>query len=213
MSSNLSQAVSAGNSNSSGESHTYTVSTGSNSTGFVHRAPPKPKLVLFTQSQKDGKVAFVSIDIDDETHINAERCDCRRAGPDGSACKITSLERNRGNANLEARRYDTTKRGDMDWNLARLALNGPETPKENSSWPGLKRVSFMFPTHKSRAAFGGMPNQCQCKNKTEGELQKCLADGHRGLLGEVQEHYRRQMNEYHKLRYEGHQQVVNGTMI
>ena len=64
-----------------------------------------------------------------------------------------------------------------------------------------------------RAAFGGTPPQCQCKNKTEGELQKCLADGHRGLLGEVQEHYRRQMNEYHKLRYEGHQQVVNGTMI
>lgn len=213
MSSSVSQAVSTGNSNSSNESHTYTVSTGSNSTGFVHRTPPKPKLVLFTQSEKDKKVSFVSIDIDDETQVNAERCNCRRAGPDGSSCTITALERNRGNANLEARRFDTSKRGDMDWNLARLALNGPEAPNENTLWPGLKRVSFMFPTPQARATFGGMPNQCRCNNKTEGDLKDCLIKGHKGLLGEVQEFYRQQMNDYHKLRYEGHQQVVNGLMV
>lgn len=213
MSSNMSQAVSTGNSNSSNDSHTYTVSTGSNSTGFVHRTPPKPKLVLFTQSEKDQKVSFVSIDIDEETQVNAERCNCRRAGPDGSSCKITALERNRGNANLEARRFETSKRGDMDWNLARLALNGPATPNEITAWPDLKRVSFMFPTPQARARFGGMPNKCRCKTKTEGELRECLIQGHKGLLGEVQEFYRQQMNDYHKLRYEGHQQVVNGLMI
>lgn len=213
MSSNISQAVSTGNSNSSSDSHTYTVSTGSNSTGFVHRTPPKPKLVLFTQSAKDQHVSFVSIDIDDETQVNAERCNCRRAGPDGSSCKITALERNRGKANLEARRFETSKRGDMDWNLARLALNGPESPNESTVWPGLQRVSFMFPSPQARARFGGTPNKCQCKAITEGELRQCLLNGHKGLLGEVQEFYRQQMNDYHKLRYESHQQVVNGMMI
>lgn len=199
---------------SGGDSHTFTVSTGTSSTGFMHRPPPKPMLVLFTQDPKDGKVSFVSIKMDEETNVNPERCNCRRAGHDGLKCRLAAIEKRKGDANLEARRYESGRlRGDVDWNMARLALNTPASSADtDTAWSGLKRVSFFFPTPEARAKFSGMPNQCQCKNQNLGQLKTCLEQGHKGLWGEVQESYRRQINEYHRVRYEGHQQIVNAPM-
>lgn len=213
ISSNASNPVSANNSNSSGaDSHTQTVSTGSNTTGYLHKPPTKPKLVLFTENPKDGHVSFVTIDIDEDTSPNPERCNCRRAGRDGSACNISAIERRKGNGSLQARRYEA-KGGEDDWNLARLALNSSASSNE-VAWPNLKRVSLKFPTAQARVNLGGRPNQCQCKNKNQGlrDLQNCLDQGHRGRWGEVQEFYRRQVNEYHRVRYESHQQVINEPM-
>jgi hypothetical protein len=76
----------------------------------------------------------------------------------------------------------------------------------------LRRLSIAFPQPADRMKFGGTPNQCRCKIKTEGDLTRCLSDNHRGLWGEVQEYYRREMNSYHAARYETTQQVVHGRM-
>lgn len=226
ISSNVSNSAFS-NSNSSGsDAHTLTISTGSNTTGYLHQRPLKPRLVLFTQNPKDGQRSFVSIDVDDETTINPERCDCRRSGKEGARCAITSIERRKGSANLEAKRYKTSRmREELDWNLARLASNSSflssaspslaaaSTEGEETAWPNVKRVSFMFSTPQARAKFGGSPSECRCVNRTNGELKECLRLGHKGFLGEVQEYHRIQMNNYHQVRYESHQQVVNSPLM
>lgn len=215
VSSAVSSAVSNTSNSSGSDSHTIVVSTGSSTTGFLHRRPPKPMLVFFTQDPQGGQLAFVTVQIDEETAVNPERCNCRQSGRAGAACPIAAVERKKGDADLEARRYELSRPGgEMDWNLGRLALNNPESSSDASSWAGLRRVSIMFPQAADRAVFGGTPNQCQHrgKNLTVGELAECLKLGHRGLWGEVQEHYRKKGNEYHDARFKGQKHVVNGLM-
>ncbi|KAL0768621.1 hypothetical protein CaCOL14_009596 [Colletotrichum acutatum] len=211
VSSNYSATTSPSNNSSSGsDAHTVTVTIGGHTTGIVHRRPPKPMLVLFTQNTQTGKRALVTIDIDEDTDVNPDRCNCRRSGRDGSSCQIAAIEQNRGNAELSARRYES-RDDDMDWNLAKLAL-GRRGEKEYAAavWRDVRRISIMFPTSQDRAKFGGTPNVCQCSAKTEAELSKCLKDKHKGLLGFVRESGRQQLNEYHRVRFESQQDVVRG---
>lgn len=211
---------SAGSSAVSKSDTSITVSTGAHTTGILHRRPPKPMLVIFAENPRDLGRCIVSIQIDEETTINPARCNCRRVGRDGSACRIATIEQRDGDANLDARRYASPSRpsqvSDSSWNVAPVALDccraSSNTAAATAVWPDLKRVSITFPHPEDRFKFGGTPNQCQCKIKTEGDLQNCLCMGHRGLLGEVHEFYRKQRNDYHKARYEGQQDVVHGLM-
>lgn len=213
ISSAVSTTRSNNNSSSSSNGHTVVVPTGANTTGFLHRRPPKPMLVIFTEGTKDGKLSMVTIDIDEETAVNPERCNCRRAGRDGSSCPIAAVERRKGDASLEARRYETsTSSGSAEWNVARLATNNSAPSDDTTTWSRLRRLSIMFPEPADRIRFGGTPNQCRCRVKNEGELSHCLRQGHRGFWGEVQEHYRREMNRYHSARFDMQKQVVNGLM-
>lgn len=169
-------------------------------------------LVLFTQNLQGDRFSFVTIQIDDETSMNPERCDCRKSGRDGASCEIAAIEKNKGRATLAARRYEqSTSDGEMDWNLARLALNNPASTSSSTNWPNLERLSIKFPNPQARSYFCGKPNECHCKLKKEGEVLKCIKAGHRGLWGEVQENYRKQMNNFHKQRYEGRSHVVYGV--
>lgn len=210
----VSTIASTAASNSSGsDCNTVTVSTGSRSTGVLHRRPPKPMLVLFTENSKDGQLSFVTIQMDENTAVNPERCNCRESGSAGAACPIMAIEQSKGNEDLEARRYEISRSGgEMDWNIARLALNNPASSSSAATWPNLNRVSIMFPHSEDRAKFGGTPNQCRCnkKNQTVGEQNKCLELGHRGLWGEVQAHYRKKLIDYHGRRFGGLTHVVNG---
>ncbi|KAF4469847.1 hypothetical protein FALBO_3287 [Fusarium albosuccineum] len=208
----ISSAVSSNSNSSNSDVRSVSISTGTNTTGLLHRRPPKPMLVLFTQNPQDGKLSFVTIQIDDETKMNPERCNCRRSGRDGASCDVAAIEKKKGDANIEARRYEPSSGGEMDWNMAQLALNNPASTSDKAIWPNLKRLSIRFPDAKSRAKFCGTPSQCRCKIKKEAELRKCIQDGHRGLWGEVQEVYRRQVNNFHKQKYESRQQVVYGVM-
>ncbi|OHF04642.1 hypothetical protein CORC01_00113 [Colletotrichum orchidophilum] len=212
VSSNFSTTTSPSNNSSSGsDAHTVTVTIGGHTTGTVHRRPPKPMLVLFTQNMQTGKRALVTIDIDEDTEVNPDRCNCRRAGRDGSSCQIAAIEQGRGNAELSVRRYES-RDDDMDWNLAKLAL-GRRGEKEYAAavWKDVRRISIMFPTSEARSRFGGTPNVCQCGAKTEAELGQCLKKKHKGLLGFVRESGRQQLNEYHRVRFGSLQDVVRGT--
>lgn len=211
VSSNYSATTSPSNNSSSGsDAHTVTVTIGGHTTGTVHRRPPKPMMVLFTQNMQTGKRALVTIDIDEDTDVNPDRCNCRRSGRDGSSCQIAAIEQNRGNTELSVRRYES-RDDDMDWNLAKLAL-GRRGEKDYAAavWKDVRRISIMFPTSQDRAKFGGTPSICQCSAKTEAELSKCLKDKHKGLLGFVRESGRQQLNEYHRVRFESQQDVVRG---
>ncbi|KAF4983944.1 hypothetical protein FZEAL_769 [Fusarium zealandicum] len=207
----ISSGMSSKSNSSNSDVRTVGISTGTNTTGLLHRRPSRPMLVIFTQSQQGAKFSFVTVQIDEETNMNPERCNCRRSGPDGASCAIAAIEKRKGDSNLAARRYDTLPSDDeMDWNMARLALNNPASTSDDASWPNLKRLSLMFPDAKARAAFCGTPNQCRCNIKKAEELTKCIRAGHRGLWGQVQEFHRRQVNKFHKERHEGRQQVVYG---
>ncbi|GKT41360.1 uncharacterized protein ColSpa_01541 [Colletotrichum spaethianum] len=211
MSSNMSAATSPSNNSSSGsEARTATVSIGGFTTGTVHRRPPKPMLVLFTQHPQTGKLAMVTIDIDEDTEVNPDRCNCRRSGRDGSSCLIAAIEQNRGNVDMSVRRFES-RDGDMDWNLAKLAL-GRRGEKEYAAavWKDVRRISIMFPTPEDRAKFGGTPNICQCSARTEAELGQCLKRRHKGFLGLVRESGRQQLNEYHRARFGSQHDVVRG---
>jgi hypothetical protein len=215
ISSNMSTtAVSTPSNSGSSGAHTVTVAVGANGTGYVHKKPEKPMLVLFTQDPQSGRHAFVTIDIDEETCINPERCNCRRSGRDGSSCLISAIERKKGDAALHAHRFEA-RNGDVDWNLARLAISrreGGGDAYEETQWRDVRRVSVMFPDPAARAKYSGTPNLCHCKVKKAGDLNKCLEAGHRGLHGEVQEYWRKQANESHQVRFESQQHVVKGQM-
>ncbi|EGU87587.1 hypothetical protein FOPG_06745 [Fusarium oxysporum f. sp. conglutinans race 2 54008] len=208
----ISSGVSSNSNSSNSDVRSVSISTGTNSTGLLHKRPVKPMLVLFTQNRQGDKFSFVTVQIDDETNTNPERCNCRRSGRDGASCDIAAIEKKKGDAPISARRYEQSPSdGEMDWNLARLALNNPASTSDSVNWPNLKRLSIKFPTPQARAKFCGTPNVCHCKIKKEGDLLKCIQERHRGLWGEVQENYRRQMNSFHKQRYESRSHVVYGV--
>ncbi|KAJ4129346.1 hypothetical protein NW768_007884 [Fusarium equiseti] len=208
----ISSGMSSNSNSSNSDVRSVSISTGTNSTGLLHKRPVKPMLVLFTQNLQGDKFSFVSIQIDDETNMNPERCDCRKSGRDGASCEIAAVEKNKGRTTIAARRYEqSASGGEMDWNLARLAINNPASASDNVIWSNLKRLSIKFPNPQARAYFCGTPNVCHCKIKKEGDWRKCIQDGHRGLWGEVQESYRKQMNNFHRQRYEGRSHVVYGV--
>ncbi|KAF4454030.1 hypothetical protein F53441_3414 [Fusarium austroafricanum] len=208
----MSSDFSSNSNSSSSEVRSVSISTGTNSTGLLHKRPVKPMLVLFTQNRQGDKFSFVTIQIDEETNVNPERCNCRRSGRDGASCDIAAIEKKKGGTTIAARRYEQpTSDGDMDWNLARLAINNPASTSNNVNWPNLERLSIKFPTAQARARFCGTPNVCRCKIRNEGDMSECLKQQHRGLWGEVQEYYRRQMNSFHKQRYENTSHVVYGV--
>ncbi|PNH44591.1 hypothetical protein VD0004_g3083 [Verticillium dahliae] len=214
MSSNASVAAQSNTSSSGSDAHTVTVSIAGRTTGgTLHRRPPKPMLVLFTENPQTGKRSFVALPLDDENAvINPVRCHCGRAGRDGAACTIAALEKREGRVDLEARRFESTN-GEADWNVAKLALGRrEERGYDEAIWRNLRRLSIKFPDAASRAVFGGTPAQCRCSTRTEAELNRCLKQGHKGFLGEVQEWYRQRANQYHAARYESQQHVVNGTL-
>jgi len=167
-------------------------------------------LVLFTRNTKTGKPAMVAVDIDEGTEVNPDRCNCRRAGRDGSSCQFAAIEQDQGDTDMSVRRFES-RDSDVDWNVARLALGRRgEREYADAVWKDVRRISIQFPTSQDRAKFGGTPNICQCSARTEADLSECLKRRHKGLLGLVRESGRQQLNEYHRARFASQHDVVRG---
>jgi hypothetical protein len=95
-------------------------------------------LVIFLKSQEaSAKLAIAAIQIDDNTVVKRERCDCRRSH---NQCRVSCIERREGY--LLAQRWDADQ-GLGSWNLARL---GVEQRKElpEDAWNNVKRVTMKF---------------------------------------------------------------------
>ncbi|KAK2017260.1 hypothetical protein LZ32DRAFT_577338 [Colletotrichum eremochloae] len=212
MSSNISATTSppSNNSSSGSETRTATVSIGGYTTVTVHRRPPKPMIVFFTQDPRTGQPAMVTVDIDEDTKVNPDRCNCRRSGLDGSSCHIAAIEQNQGETDMSVRRFES-RDGNVDWNVAKLALGRRgESEYTNAAWKDVRRISICFPTPKDRDMFGGTPNACRCSVRTEPELKECLNRRHKGHLGLVREAGRRQLNDYYQARFASQHDVVHG---
>ncbi|KAI9767775.1 MAG: hypothetical protein M1840_005456 [Geoglossum simile] len=164
--------------------------------GYMHRKPLKPMLVLFlkgrgAQSPHGSRFAFVTIQIDEDTAINPERCDCGTRAR--TACNISAVERNKGSKQLIAHRYET---GDSaDWDITALGTaKRSELPA--SRFENLMRVTIQFASAEIRDIFGGTP--CHCKLKTNGDLRNCISSRHQGLFGEVKQLGRRALQEWNE---------------
>lgn len=209
----ISSTATSTSSGSDGKS--VTISVGSRGECVLHRRPPKPMLVLFTRNFENGQFSFVTVQIDENTSINPDRCDCRTSGRSGGSCRIAAIEQRKGSENLSARRYESSappESGGGDWNMARLALNNPASTSTKAMWPKLQRVSIEFHSSRDRYKFSGLPTPCSCDTRDSRGLAGCLRAGHKGLWGEVQEIYRRDSNAYSERRNGPKQHVVNGTM-
>lgn len=203
ISSGVSHAPTNASNSSGSDVGTATVSVGANGLGTVHRRQAKPLLVIFAQSMKNTEPSFVTVELDERTAVNPERCDCRQSSRVGKQCPIASIEQNKGASKLVARRFELpAAHGEMEWNMGHLASSNPTSSGSKTIWKNLTRVSIMFPEGADRHRFSGTPSDCRCKNKnmTVGELSQCLAWGHQGYLGEVLEYHRRKGHEYHRSR-------------
>jgi hypothetical protein len=108
--------------------------------GYMHSKPLKPMLVLFTRSNDEaGKLSFVTIQIDDQTSVNPERCDCRKSA---RSCTITAIERSQGSSFLLAGRYEA-EHGTRDWNVIHIGAITQQGPRHNE-WKDIQRVSIRF---------------------------------------------------------------------
>jgi hypothetical protein len=134
--------------------------------GYMHRKPLKPMLVLFlksrdAQSPHGLRFSFVTIQIDEDTAINPERCDCSTRAR--SKCSVSTIERDKGSKRLIAQRYET---GDSaDWDVTSLGTaKRSEFPA--SRLKDFRRVTIQFASAEIRDIFGGTP--CRCKLRTNG---------------------------------------------
>ena len=142
--------------------------------------PRKPLLVLFTRNPETSRRSIIAIAIDGETKPNPERCKCQ-SEQNEKHCFVTAVEQGRGaTSTLQTRRITQPDR----WNLLSF-------PARALIWEGLLRISILFPTVDARRRFSG--SYCECKLVTELDVDKCLQQGHGGLMGAVRTLYRRQM--------------------
>ncbi|KAI9781265.1 MAG: hypothetical protein M1839_006057 [Geoglossum umbratile] len=186
-------SISNSSSSSSGRQSMTVVHHGSGY-GYMHRKPLKPMLVLFlkdrdAQSPHGSRFAFVTIQIDEDTAVNPERCDCGTRAR--SACSVSAIERDKGSKQLIAHRYETGDSADWDITALGTAIRS-ELPA--SRFENLRRVTIQFVSAEIRDIFGGTP--CRCKLRTNGDLRNCILSRHQGLFGEVKQLGRRALQEW-----------------
>ncbi|OCL12417.1 hypothetical protein AOQ84DRAFT_386154 [Glonium stellatum] len=184
-------AASFSSSGSASRSSVSTVSTGSG-IGYVHSKPQKPMLVLFLKGKdQKGSLSIVTVQIDDETFVNFESCQCNKKK---HSCLISAIERKKGD--LLAQRY-VADRDLSSWDIAAIgARRRQELPE--AAWNKLKRISIKFKQVEDRERFGGY--MCVCNPKMADELRQCVKARHRGIYGEVQFIGSQRLRNYHEDR-------------
>lgn len=179
------------------------------SVGTLHCKPSEPLLVFFTRDLETGTHGIVALSLEQGISANFEACKCKTR-PD---CHVTAIEasggQGRGSDILPVTRLGGVAGATVWWNILSLAesMKSRRSSMESSgaieggsrAWQKVIRISMQFETLDERRRFAGQP--CTCEKKLEGQLMKCLAEGHRGHLGVVLETYRKQMLDWHERRY------------
>lgn len=188
-----------------GSTRTMPVQVQGNTSGILHVKPDKPLLVLFTRHPKTGDPLMVTLELD-TLNVNPKRCDCHRNDVKSQQCLHVAMERDAGKEGeplLGVTRYEAVGDNQKEWNVSRLALEQRDKPGVGKKpWTDLTRLTIKFRDVSERRRFSG--ENCGCKNRgrteTWADLQKCVNQSHRGLLGEVKMRYRRQIWEYNDIR-------------
>jgi hypothetical protein len=124
--------------------------------GYVHSKPLKPMLVLFTKSQRaDETLSIIAIQIDHDTEVNPERCECRRK--QASCCDV-AIERKQGSANLLAQRYQSNE-GLLGYDVARLSATKRHDLLDNE-WDNVQRISIRFANPNGKPQYRLVTSKC-----------------------------------------------------
>ncbi|KAI9651586.1 MAG: hypothetical protein M1831_000597 [Alyxoria varia] len=127
----------------SGSSATSVV-TGSRSNGTAILAPEPPVMVLFTALE--GRYAFIHLELDEHTTVNANLCDCRKRSK--KECTVAVLESSKSKyiSIRRLRSQQGSAQGLYTWDLARFRM--PRHPDFNSVEvvPKVKYLRLDFPT-------------------------------------------------------------------
>lgn len=186
-----------------GSTRTMPVQVEGNASGILHVRPNKPLLVLFTKDPTRGDSMMITLELD-ALNVNPTRCHCHRNDQRSQQCLNVAIERDGGREGEPmsgVTRYEVVGENQRDWDISRLAFKQRgRADKGRRTWADLTRLTLEFRDVNERKKFSG--ENCGCKNRgrTETEtwaaLQDCVGQNHRGLLGEVKMHYRRQVWEY-----------------
>lgn len=115
----------------------------------MHSKPLKPMLVLFTKSKDEaGRLSFVTVQLDHETSVNPERCDCRKSA---SSCTTAAIERSKGSSFLLAERHQANH-GTRYWDVIRLGSMRQQDSRHHE-WKDLQRVSIKFSSPEGKFSF------------------------------------------------------------
>ncbi|GME27912.1 aspartate aminotransferase protein [Neofusicoccum parvum] len=121
--------------------------TGLGTAGIRMDKPEMPKLILFLESKKSGSLSFLSVDMDEDTFINIQTCECRRSK---SRCTISVIEHSKGP--LPARRI-ASKDNLKSWNLAKLGSSQPPPRPDPHALKDLRWVKLQFASVEDREKF------------------------------------------------------------
>ncbi|KAK0661552.1 hypothetical protein DIS24_g2669 [Lasiodiplodia hormozganensis] len=121
--------------------------TGSGTIAIRMDKPEMPKLILFLESKKGGSLSFLSVDMDEDTFINIQACDCRRSR---SRCKVAVIEHLKGPLSA---RHVTSADGLKSWNIATLGASQPPIPPDPFAIKDLRWVKFQFTSVEDREKF------------------------------------------------------------
>lgn len=133
--------------------------TGSGTIGTRMDKPEVPKLVLFLESEKSGSLSFLSVDMDEDTFINEQACDCRLPR---SRCAISVIEHSKGP--LPARRI-VSKQGLKSWNLASLGVSHPPPKPDPDALKDLRWVKLNFSSKEDKEKFSVRFNEVSTIHK------------------------------------------------
>ncbi|KIX08130.1 uncharacterized protein Z518_02786 [Rhinocladiella mackenziei CBS 650.93] len=193
--------------NSSGTSSRVTTVDHGSGRGYVHHKPTPPMLVLLLKSgnsQLDSQLSpapftVVTVQLDEKTAPNFERCKCQ-SHP--GHCKITALERSKGTEDLVA---NITEASDLNsWDLMSFRTprreNQSLSPSSIRAQPRplqkLRRLTLTFSNTESRHNLSGRP--CGCKIKLTADLMTCLKEKHQGLLGNLKQLHKKELQSFEK---------------
>ena len=122
------------------------IATGTDSYGIVMEKPKVPVLVLFVKRMRDKRLSFLALQMDQNTRINTESCNCRRS----NNCKISVIERLHGT--LQASRFCSSS--DFDgWNLAAIGSSQFSTRPDVVLVKDLRYISVEFASCEERVSF------------------------------------------------------------
>ncbi|KAF6804397.1 hypothetical protein CPLU01_16063 [Colletotrichum plurivorum] len=138
-------------------------------------------IVLFTQNRATRRMALVTVDIDEETAVHSDRCNCWRSGNDGASCAIAAVERKSGKLELSAQRFES--RNDTDWNIAKLALEQRRNKEYVAAyWKNVRRqIEFTVGARHARSHFKRKGTYAHLLNVAA--RAKVLLYDTRGLIG------------------------------
>ncbi|KAF2264190.1 hypothetical protein CC78DRAFT_568495 [Lojkania enalia] len=126
---------------------TKEISIGSSTVAYDIQEPRPSLLILFLQQTSTGLLSFLVIELDENTLINPQGCDCRNSN---ERCRVSVLERS--GSPLLARRF-YARNGLNSWNLAAIGDNFASPKSDYIRVQDMNWLEISFASGNEKAQF------------------------------------------------------------